>query len=185
MAINDVIPFGEQLKSLAEWIRPKLNYLLTRCIFLPKLKSDSAEVRSYAAEALGEFGNVRAIQPLIETLNDIDSTVRRFSISSLGHLRDARAIEPILAFLNDKESDMRCAAAVALGEIGNSLSVDALIATLKDTDRSVCSATVVALGKIGNRRAIEPLNELAERTTSEWIRRYVSETLHQIDERGT
>ena len=185
MAINDVLPFGEQLKSFAEWARPKLNYLLTRWIFLPKLKSDSAEVRSYAAEALGEFGNEHAILPLIEMLNDTDGTVRRFSISSLGHLRDARAIQPIHTFLNDKESDMRCAAAVALGEIGNSLSVDALIVTLNDTDRSVCSATVVALGKIGDRRAIQPLNELATRTTSEWIRRYISETLHQIDERET
>ena len=183
MAINDVLPFGKPLKKLGQWVRPKLNYTLTRWIFLPKLKSESTEMRSYAAEALGEVGDAQAIQPLIKALEDVDSTVRRFAISSLGHLRALRAIDVLLPFLADKEPDMRCTAVVALGAIGDPRSVDALIATLEDGDRAVCAAAVVALGRIGDPRAIEPLNVLEHTTTSEWIRRYISETLHQIDER--
>lgn len=183
MAINDVLPFGKRLKKLEQWIRPKLNYTLTRWIFLPKLKSESTEVRSYAAEALGEVGDAQAILPLINALEDTDSTVRRFAISSLGHLRDLRAIDALIPFLADQEADMRCAAVIALGEIGDPRAVNALIGMLEDSDRAVCAAAVVALGRIGDSRAIEPLHALEHTTTSEWIRRYVSETLHQIDER--
>ncbi len=79
---------------------------------------------------------------------------------------------------------MRCAAVIALGEIGHHRAVDELIGTLKDENRSVCSAAVVALGQIGDGRAIEPLRALSEMTTSEWIRRYVSQAVHQIKERS-
>ena len=170
------------LISLWEWLLPPLKYAATRWVLLPKLKSDSAEMRSYAAQALESMGDAQAVLPLINALQDVDSTVRCFAISSLGALRDVRAVESLIPFLNDVEPDMRCAAAVALGDLRAVHSVDPLIAALNDPDRSVCSATIIALGKIGSRRAIEPLNELSRTTDSEWLRRYVSETLHQIEE---
>ena len=180
--MQDTYILFKPLKDLWEWMLPPLKYATTRWILLPKLRSDSAEVRSYAAQALESMGSTQAVLPLIDALQDADSTVRRFAISSLGALRDARAVEPLIPFLNDVESDMRCAAAVALGDLRAAYSVEPLIAALNDPDRSVCSATIIALGKIGSRRAIEPLNELARTTDSEWLRRYVSETLHQIEE---
>ena len=170
------------LISLWERMLPPLKYATTRWILLPKLKSDSAEMRSYAAQALESMGDTQAVLPLIDALQDSDGTVRRFAISSLGALRDVRAAESLIPFLDDMEPDMRCAAAVALGDLRAAHSVDPLITALNDPDRSVCSATVIALGKIGSRRAIGPLNELSRTTDSEWLRRYVSETLHQIEE---
>ncbi len=98
-AITNLLPLGGWLAAFERWARPKLNYALTRWVFLPKLKSESPQIRSYAAEALAEFGSEQALQPLIELLGDMDSTVRRFSISALGHLRDVRAIEPLHADL--------------------------------------------------------------------------------------
>ena len=162
-------------------------------VLLRKLRSESAEMRAYAAEGLGGVGGVHAVAPLINALGDNNSTVRRFAISSLGHIRDERAIDVLIPFLKDEEADMRCAAVVALGELGlgedmsstPSVQVmEALINTVTDTDRAVCSAAVVALGRIGNPQAISALNELAETTESEWIRRYVSEALHQIEEQN-
>ena len=162
-------------------------------VLLRKLRSESAEMRAYAAEGLGGVGGVHAVAPLINALGDNNSTVRRFAISSLGHIRDERAIDVLIPFLKDEEADMRCAAVVALGELGlgedmsstPSVQVmEALINTVTDTDRAVCSAAVVALGRIGNPQAISALNELAEITESEWIRRYVSEALHQIEEQN-
>ena len=181
--MQDTYILFKPLKSLWEWILPPLKYATTRWVLLPKLKSDSAEMRSYAAQALESMGDTQAVLPLITALQDADSTVRRFAISSLGALRDVQAVEPLIPFLNDAEPDMRCAAAVALGDLRATHSVESLIAALNDSDRSVCSAAVIALGKIGSRRAIEPLNELSKTTNSEWLRRYVSETLHQIEER--
>ena len=99
----------------------------------------------------------------------------------------------LIPFLQDEEADMRCAAVVALGKLGLSEErfstppvqvIEALINSITDTDRAVCSAAIVALGRIGNTQAISPLNALAETTESEWIRRYISEALHQIDEQN-
>ena len=162
-------------------------------LLLRKLRSESAEMRAYAAEGLGGVGDVHAVTPLINALSDNNSTVRRFAISSLGKIRDDRAIDVLIPFLQDDEADMRCAAVVALGELGLSEDrfstppvqiIEALINSITDTDRGVCSAAVVALGRIGNMQAVSALNALAENTDSEWIRRYISEALHQIEEQN-
>ena len=162
-------------------------------LLLRKLRSESAEMRAYAAEGLGGVGDVHAVAPLINALDDNNSTVRRFAISSLGKIRDDRAIDVLIPFLQDEEADMRCAAAVALGELGLSEDrfstppveiIEALISSITDSDRGVCSAAIVALGRIGNRQAVSALNALAESTDSEWIRRYISEALHQIEEQN-
>lgn len=162
-------------------------------LLLRKLHSESAEIRAYAAEGLGNVGDLYAVAPLIEALSDDNATVRRFAISALGHLRDERAIDGLIAFLNDDEPDMRCAAVVALGELGLTEEraanppvrvIEALINSVTDSDRAVCSAAVVALGRIGNPQAISSLNDLADNTESEWIRRYISEALHQISEQN-
>jgi HEAT repeat protein len=162
-------------------------------VLLRKLKSESAEMRAYAAEGLGGIGDVHAVAPLINALTDNNSTVRRFAISSLGKIRDARAVDVLIPVLQDEEADMRCAAVVALGELGLDEDrfstppvqiIEALISSITDNDRAVCSAAVVALGRIGSPQAISALNALAETTESEWIRRYISEALHQIEEQN-
>ena len=162
-------------------------------VLLRKLRSESAEMRAYAAEGLGGVGDVHAVAPLINALTDNNATVRRFAISSLGKIGDARAIDVLIPFLQDREPDMRCAAVVALGTLGLSEDrfstpptqiIEALITSVTDSDRAVCSAAVVALGRIGNPQAIAALNALAESTDSEWIRRYISEALHQIEEQN-
>lgn len=167
-------------------------YFPTR-LLLRKLRSESAEMRAYAAEGLGGVGDLHAVAPLIDALTDPNTTVRRFAISSLGRIRDGRAIEVLIPFLRDEDVDMRCAAVVALGELGlneDRLSVpplriiEALIESITDADRGVCSAAVVALGRIGSPEATPALNALAETTDSEWIRRYISEALHQIQEQN-
>jgi len=163
-------------------------------LLLRKLRSESSEMRAYAAEGLGNVGDTYAVAPLIDALADEDTTVRRFAISALGHLRDERAIEGLITFLQDEEPDMRCAAVVALGELGLTEErginppiqvIEALISSVTDAERSVSSAAVVALGRIGNPQAISALNALAESTESEWIRRYISEALHQIEEQNS
>ena len=162
-------------------------------LLLRKLRSESAEMRAYAAEGLGGVGDVHAVAPLIDALDDNNSTVRRFAISSLGKIRDDRATDVLIPFLQDEEADMRCAAAIALGELGLSEDrfstppvqiIEALINSITDSDRGVCSAAIVALGRIGNLQAVSALNALAESTDSEWIRRYISEALHQIEEQN-
>ena len=185
---------SQKIRAIIHWLLhrngPLRNwrYIPTR-LLLRKLRSESYEIRAYAAEGLGSIGDVHAIAPLIGALSDENTTVRRFAISSLGHLRDERAVDVLIPFIHDEEPDMRCAAVVALGELGltptpPSQVIEALITSMADADRAVCSAAVVALGRIGNPQAVSALNALAETTESEWIRRYISEALHQIEEQN-
>lgn len=75
--------------------------------------------KKYAALALGEIGDSRAVNPLIEALkNDYDDN-RQAAAWALGEIGDERAIEP-LAYVakNDKDLSVREAAAEALEKIG-------------------------------------------------------------------
>ena len=66
-AITNLLPLGGWLAAFERWARPKLNYALTRWVFLPKLKSESPQIRSYAAEALAEFGSaIDAVQCAVD-----------------------------------------------------------------------------------------------------------------------
>ena len=103
-------------------------------LLLRKLRSESSEMRAYAAEGLGGVGDAHAVPPLINALSDNNSTVRRFAISSLGKIRDDRAIDVLIPFLQDGEADMRCAAVVALGELG--LSEDRFTTPTRTDNRS-------------------------------------------------
>ena len=202
---RETVDAGSNL-SLQQKARKFIGWLLNRdgpvrnwryipsYILLRNLRSESSEMRAYAAEGLGGVGDVHAVAPLIDALTDNNTTVRRFAISSLGKIRDARAIDVLIPFLQDEEPDMRCAAVVALGELGLTEDrfstppiqiIEALINSITDSDRAVCSAAVVALGRIGSPQAVAALNALSESTESEWIRRYISEALHQIEEQNT
>ena len=146
-----------------------------------------------AAWALGEIGDVRAIEPLIATLNgkyekpvgvalvkfgkpaveplivalkDKNTTVRLVAAWALGEIKDGRAVEPLIAKLKDKDIDVRATAAGALGQIGDVRAVESLIATLKDTNVGVRMRAAKALGQIGDAGAIEPLNALISQTSN-------------------
>jgi hypothetical protein len=49
-----------------------------------------------AAEALGEIGDKRAVEPLIKALGYEDEYVRKSAAEALGKIGDARAVEPLI-----------------------------------------------------------------------------------------
>lgn len=81
-----------------------------------KYKYDS-DIRSKAAVALGDLGDRRAVEPLIQALNDEDEEVRWEAADALGKIRDERAVDPLIRALNDEHEDVRSSAAEALNEI--------------------------------------------------------------------
>ena len=70
-----------------------------------------------AAEALGEIGDARAVEPLILALKDEYWEVRRRAAEALGEIGDARAVEPLKKALNDESRGVREAARDALEKI--------------------------------------------------------------------
>jgi HEAT repeat protein len=140
--------------SLRKFGAPAVEPLITA------LKHNKYYVRKGAATLLGNIGDVRAVEPLIAALEDID---RQETAEALGWIGDVHAFESLIAAFKQE-------AAEALGEIGDVRAVEPLIAALKVInygDRrdvfgdhkvaSVCGAVAWALGNIGDVRAVEPL----------------------------
>lgn len=123
------------------------------------LKDEDEDVRSDAADLLGEVGNSRAVVPLIAALEDDGLFVRQSAANSLGLIPDARAVEPLIKVLEQSKSSKQSKinSAWALGKIGDVRAVEPLIAVLKQNDDWLSSQAAYALGEIGDVRAIEPL----------------------------
>ncbi|MBD2450658.1 HEAT repeat domain-containing protein [Nostoc sp. FACHB-152] len=114
-----------------------------------------------AAKKLGELGDPRAVEPLLQALTHPSSEVRRNAIESLAKLGDSRAIEPLIQCLQDSDFFVRGQAAWALAEIGDIKAIEPLSQALRNENQSTtCCAIASALGKFADVRAIEPLIEI-------------------------
>jgi len=164
------------------------------------------DLRRAAAEALGEIGDARAVEPLIAALKDKDREMRETAAKALGEIGDARAVEPLIAALKDRELyllgwnateapgkigtpvakpfiaaiDVCSVATEALVKIG-APAVEPLIAALKDADPDFCSAATEALVKIGA-PAVELLIA-ALKDADEGVRKVAAEALKMIQEK--
>lgn len=134
----------------------------------------SVAVRMYAAHALGHDGSWRAVQALVDALQDPESDVRRQVAHALRHARwqpanTYEAAQFYIALL-DWES------CVALGAD----AVNRLIAMLNDRQASVRWNAVRALGLIGDHRAITPLITLTHDDRELLVQRRAIEALHRM-----
>ena len=118
-------------------------------VLISTLINDKSSVtRADAAEALGEIGDKRAVEPLIDALRDADYTVQLHAAEALVKVGDKRAVEPLIVTLKVGDSSLRMLAAKALGEIGDAGAVEPLTAALKDDDVFVRNRAESALEKI-------------------------------------
>jgi HEAT repeat protein len=112
------------------------------------LKYDISAVRLWAASALGQLGDIRAIVPLTEALHkDKMEAVRSNSAWSLGKLLIKMRLE-LVDSMSD-ESDDICQEAI-----------DALIDALLDDDLGVVADARGALRRLGDRRGIKVLDKI-------------------------
>jgi HEAT repeat protein len=126
------------------------------------LQRKDPTVQYDAAEALGEIGDDRAVEPLLAALkNDETGGVRWKAAEALSKL-GTPAVAGLTSALQHDDDDVRWKAAIALGEIGDPRAISALINVLSDNDRFVKSRAAYALSMIGE-PAVDPLiNALRE-----------------------
>ena len=163
--------------------------------FIAVLRDADMSMRPSVAEALGEIGDVRAVEPLIAALSYANKEMRQCAIVALGKIGDGRAAEPLVAEMYDASEHESEIIADALQRIGaaavepliavlqgtdgtvrvragyilekiSSPAVESLIALLHDTDEWVRGRAAVALGRIGNVRAVAELERVAREDSS-------------------
>jgi HEAT repeat protein len=118
---------------------------------------------AYVAEALGQIGDARAVEPFIAALVfrgqfDFDKTwnhaLRSNVARALGRIGDKRALEPLLTALKDSNVlGIQSAAAEGLGQLGDARAVEPLVTALSN------------LG--GVREAIPALEKILERAAAD------------------
>jgi HEAT repeat protein len=121
---------------------------------LDALNSDNEHIRQVAASILGEFGDLRAVEPLIGRLRtDKSDEVRHSAAYALGELEDVRAFDAMLEALNDRYEQTRAYAAMGLGKLKDSRALDALEKATQDEYPLVQNSANWAIDWINNPQA--------------------------------
>jgi aminopeptidase N len=138
--------------------------------FANLIKTDpSYFVVSASAHSLGETGDPRAYQILMDTMgrDSWAETIRAGAMRGLAALKDPHALEIGLKYAQPGNPEsIRGPALMILGQIGkgNDQVLDILTAALKEPSEQVVFSALQAIGILGDRRALPALDELSHRT---------------------
>lgn len=122
---------------------------------VPLLEHREADVRTYAALALGLTGDSRGVPALIGRLTDSDTNVRFHAIEALGRIGDRDAADPIATIAESRDFFLAFAALDALAAIGEPAVTTRLLNLLDD--KMLLPAAVACLGAIGAEDVAVPL----------------------------
>ncbi len=112
-------------------------------------KKHPAEIRQAAAETLGRLRDPRALQPLIDALDEDSNAIRRSAVDGLGWMRDPRAYEAIVPLLEDPDRHIRRRTVFALSRINDPRAIEPLKRLIQDEDHDVRNATLRVLRRLG------------------------------------
>jgi HEAT repeat protein len=156
--------------------------------YIKELESEDPNVRIEAAVALGDWGNDRAVTPLIDILFHPDENTRRASARALKEISNRRSVEPLITvLLDDTSAEVRAEAAFALGYFTRlTFEIDGLLSALKDEHYLVRQNVAFALGRIKRRKAVKSLIEALQSDDNFHVREMAAWALGEIrDKRAT
>jgi HEAT repeat protein len=129
-------------------------------------KVDDPRVRRYLALALGRIdapAPPRAVQLLIEALDDADSETRISAIWALGSLREASAVPQIEQLYTSDDAGIRKMVVYSLGAIREGQASKVLETALSDPAPDVQWNAAVALARHGRREGLPVLRRMLDR----------------------
>ena len=118
------------------------------------LRASDWKTRWQAAQTLGELGDHRVVQALLDSLGDSNQWVRIVAAEALGQIGDQEATRALMITLDDDSVWVRRACVVALGQIGDERAIPPLVNRLLDPPNSewpeeLRDAIAKTLGAIG------------------------------------
>ena len=117
------------------------------------LGSPDPQLRQFVAYLLGQSRDSRAIEPLIDTLQDEDVGVRGAAANALGNIGDPAAVPYLLPLLRNANPQLVVWAAFALTKLGHD-HFSMLQTTMQSDDIDVRRSTILAFQQLGDQRAI-------------------------------
>ena len=120
--------------SSAEWALDRLKRPEMVGQFLEELESGRRYDRMYAAYGLGVLGDIRALEPLVLSLQNVWDCVVAAAAEALGRLGDDRAIEPLAALILNEDLGVRAATAASLGRLGTARAIEPLTRLMNEKD---------------------------------------------------
>jgi len=130
-------------------------------VVIPKLIVASTDkdglMRWSTVQALGQFEDKKAFDPLMERLNDDLPHIRAVALDALRGYEDPKLLDLTIKLLGDDSVYVRGSAIKNIKEKPDKKAVEALILMLNDGDQFVASTSAEILGIIGDNRALNPL----------------------------
>ncbi|NWG18542.1 MAG: HEAT repeat domain-containing protein [Chloroflexi bacterium] len=120
------------------------------------LHSPDVQIRQFVAYLLGQTRDARAIEPLIDALQDEHVGVRGAAANALGTLGDISAVPYLKPLLRHTNRQLVVWAAFALTRLGHD-HFDAIEQALQVDDVDVRRSAILAMQQLGDQRAIPPL----------------------------
>ncbi|EAZ93847.1 hypothetical protein CY0110_18667 [Crocosphaera chwakensis CCY0110] len=98
--------------------------------------------------SLGNLGDVRAKELLLQALESEETVMQQAAIAAIGEIRAVDAIDEILRFANSEDWLVRQRLAQALGNFNTEKSISALKFLAKDAQPQVREAALFSLNLI-------------------------------------
>jgi HEAT repeat protein len=89
-----------------------------------------------------KIANAKAVEPLINALDDSNDEVRSIAAYALGNIGNEKAVEPLINALDDSNYQVKDGAIYALGKIGNAETVTKL---MQKTDLDIYRSDIFLL----------------------------------------
>lgn len=109
-------------------------------------------IKLVVIDALGQIGDVKAVEPLLKTLESKDRWIRRGVARSLEKMDDKRLVQPLMRHMleeNELDAEVRRSCARALARMQPVEAIEALAQALEDSSLGVRLEAGYALGRIG------------------------------------
>lgn len=150
-------------------VREKLVALGEQAVepLLKAVSSNTWNIKMNAAIALGDIGDARAVDRLLQGLQE---NIRIQAVQALGKIGDKRAEKALFDALNDKNETVRAFAAEALGNMGH---IDPLLNAVDDIHEFVKTTAINALAQKSDPRVIDALARPLQ-NARDWATRYLA-----------